>query len=325
MITESKIFKINDSESFNATALEIFQEQYKSISIYKEYVNQLNVDPTKISNIDSIPFLPIRFFKSHDIISDIHNPEITFLSSGTTDLKKSKHPLYSTEIYEKSFLSSFELFYGNISTYTILALLPSYLEQQNSSLIYMVNKLIDLSKKKSGYISLNDDNIFNKIKNLKNEKVLLIGVSYALVELSEKYNLDLSNWIIMETGGMKGKRKELTRKELHKKLQDAFNVRSIHSEYGMTELLSQAYSKNNGHFNYPPWMKVLIREVNDPLSYSDYNKTGGINIIDLANIYSCSFIATDDLGKIYSDGSFEVLGRFDQSDIRGCNLLNSNI
>jgi len=325
LIDESKIFNIKDRKSFNVIALKIFLEQYKSVPIYKNYVDQLNIDPSKVKNLHSIPFMPIRFFKTHNVLHKEHHPEITFLSSGTTNTHKSKHLLCSTETYEKSFLKSFELFYGDISSFTILALLPSYIEQKSSSLIYMVNKLIDLSKHTSAYISLTDKNSINKIKNLRKEKVMLIGVSYALLDLSEKHELDLSNWIIMETGGMKGRRKELTRNELHNKLQRGFKTNTIHSEYGMTELLSQAYSIKNGRFKCPPWMKVLIREVNDPFSFSDHNKTGAINIIDLANIYSCSFIATDDLGKSYSDESFEVLGRFDQSDLRGCNLLNRNI
>ncbi len=323
MIAESKIFNINDDKSFNETTLKIFQEQYRTIDIYKKYIDELKIDPYKVRRIESIPFLPIRFFKSHNIITKENQPEVTFLSSGTTELNKSRHLVQSTKVYESSFLNAFKLFYGDISTYTILALLPSYQEQKNSSLIYMVDNLIQRSKNSSCYLSLKEDRTYNLINELKDKKVLLIGVSYALLDLADTHNFDLSKWIIMETGGMKGRRVELTRKVLHEKLNIAFNTKNIHSEYGMTELLSQAYSKSNGIFKCPPWMKVLTREINDPLSFHSNNKTGGINIIDLANLYSCSFIATDDLGKVAKDGTFEVLGRLDQSDTRGCNLLSS--
>ena len=324
MITENKIFKIKDDKSFNETALKIFQEQYKTVDIYKKYIDHINVDPLKIDNIKAIPFLPIRFFKSHEILAEGKQPEITFLSSGTTQSNKSKHLVFSIEMYKNSFLNSFKLFYGDISSYTILALLPSYQEQQNSSLIFMVNQLIKLSNNESTYISSAEKKTMDLIHKLKNKKVLLIGVSYALLDLAEKVHLDLSNWVIMETGGMKGRRKEITRKTLHNQLNIAFNTKNIHSEYGMTELLSQAYSKKNGIFHCPPWMRVLTRGINDPFSYNTDNKTGGINIIDLANLHSCSFIATDDLGKVSEDRSFEILGRFDQSDTRGCNLLMGN-
>ena len=323
MIAVSKIFNIHDDKSFNETSLKIFQEQYRTVDIYKKYIAELKIDPSKVKRIESIPFLPIRFFKNHNIITKENQPEITFLSSGTTELNKSRHLVQSTKIYESSFLNTFKLFYGDISTYTILALLPSYQEQKNSSLIYMVDNLIQRSKNSSCYLSLKEDRTYNLINELKDKKVLLIGVSYALLDLAETHNFDLSKWIIMETGGMKGRRAELTRKVLHEKLNIAFNTKNIHSEYGMTELLSQAYSKSNGIFKCPPWMKVLTREINDPLSFHSNNKTGGINIIDLANLYSCSFIATDDLGKVAKDGTFEVLGRLDQSDTRGCNLLSS--
>ena len=322
MTQEFKIFDIKSITDFNELALDIFYYQSKNIPIYQKYLKQLKIDPFSIKNFDSIPFLPIRFFKSHKIANDTERCQQIFKSSGTTESGRSKHYVTSLDLYEKSFLKSFENIYGPIQNQTILALLPSYLEQGESSLIYMVNYLIKHSSKNSHYISTNTTNFKQLSKKHENEKIILIGVSYALLDLCEKNYFDLSNWTIMETGGMKGRRKELTREELHCKLKKGFNVNSIHSEYGMTELLSQAYSTNGNYFKSPPWMKILIREINDPFSYCKKDKTGGINIIDLANINSCSFIATDDLGKRNVKG-FKVLGRFDQSDTRGCNQLNT--
>ena len=322
MTLESEIFNIKTAKDFNALALEIFQNQAKNIPVYKKYLRHLKYNPEQTKDINTIPFLPIRFFKSYTIKKENCKTEQLFKSSGTTLNTRSKHHVSSLKIYKKSFTECFNIHYGNIKDYTVLALLPSYIEQGDSSLIYMVNELIKISGNQSQFIP-NDitkmSYIFNK---LKNKKVLLIGVSYALLEMAEQKDWDFSNWTIMETGGMKGKRKELTRGELHHILKSAFNVNTIHSEYGMTELLSQAYCQKDGYFSTPPWMKVKIREVNDPFSYCPENKTGGINIIDLANINSCSFIATDDLGKKNEKG-FKVLGRFDQSDVRGCNQLNT--
>jgi hypothetical protein len=277
-----------------------------------------------IKELKDIPFLPVEFFKNKDIISGPMAPEIVFTSSGTTGMAQSRHPVSDISIYEKSFRRTFELFYGDIEKNTILALLPSYSEREGSSLIYMVDDLIERSRNpSSGYFLYNHNDLYKTLSDLNEKKAptILIGVTYALLDFAEKYKLDFPELIVMETGGMKGRRGELIREELHEILRKGFGVSAIHSEYGMTELLSQAYSFGNGIFSCPPWMRVLIRDTNDPLTILEDNKTGGINIIDLANINSCSFIATQDLGKRFSDGSFEVLGRFDNSDIRGCNLL----
>ncbi len=243
------------------------------------------------------------------------------MSSGTTQIARSKHHVSSLDLYEKSFTEAFQGIYGDLSQICLLALLPSYQEQGDSSLIYMVDQLMKKADAKSKYLKP-DSTSAEELKMLsKTKDVLLIGVSYALLDLAESYPMDLSGSIIMETGGMKGRRKELIREEVHEILSQAFNVSHIHSEYGMTELLSQAYSQGNGKFFCPPWMKVMIRESTDPFRWCPIGKSGGINIIDLANVHSCSFIETQDLGRSLQDGSFEVLGRFDQSDIRGCNLL----
>ena len=320
----NSIFSIHNVNDFNKTVLETFQFQAKNCGIYKEFLNHLNVDIKGVKNINQIPFLPIQFFKSHQIISSKENIERTFLSSGTTGNTHSKHYITDVSIYEKSFTNGFEKFYGNIENYTVLALLPSYLEREDSSLIYMVDDLIKKSRNQRSGFYLNNLNELHEILvelDKNNEKVLLIGVSYALLDLIEKFKFKLKNTIIMETGGMKGRRKELIREELHKILCKGFGVEKIHSEYGMTELLSQAYSKGDGIFECPPWMKVIIRDTEDALTVLPEGKSGGINVIDLANINSCSFIATQDLGKTYANGTFEVLGRFDDSDIRGCNLM----
>lgn len=323
MSLSKKIFNISNEDEFNSVALEVFEFQYKNIPIYKSYVDLLKIEKNKISNYKEIPFLPVQFFKEHNVISNNLTVEKTFLSSGTTQKNRSKHLVHNIKLYEKSFNLGFEYFYGNPNEWTVLALLPSYLEQGDSSLIYMVNDFIQNSKSSdSNYIKLNLNSFKNIIKNLKNKKVLLIGVSYALLELSELDSFDIGNWIVMETGGMKGRRKEIVREELHEKLKTAFNVDYIHSEYGMTELLSQAYSKKNGLFQTPPWMKLIVRDFEDPYSIAKINNSGGINIIDLANIYSCSFIETKDIGREVTKGKVEILGRFDQSEVRGCNLLS---
>ncbi len=330
------IFSISNDSQFKHKTLEIFHYQANECEVYNRYINTLKINIDKVSGIDQIPFLPIEFFKTHTILSSTKNTNsksVRFTSSGTTHDNPSSHYVNDVSIYEKSYLKCFELFYGNINKYTIFALLPSYLERSGSSLIYMVSDFIDKSESELSKFYLNDTE--ELIKSLmtteevhskfhKVDKInILIGVTYALLDLIEKYNFSLKNTIIMETGGMKGKRKELVKQELHSILKSRFGVTEIHSEYGMTELLSQAYSKGNGLFVCPTWMKVLIRDINDPLSILPCLKTGGINVIDLANINSCSFIATQDLGKIHEDGSFEVIGRFDNSDIRGCNLLVS--
>jgi len=279
---------------------------------------------SEVNHLKDIPFLPIEFFKSKKVISGQNGSFSIFTSSGTTGQNTSKHFVSDIHLYQKSYLKGFQYFYGDISDYCILALLPSYLERKGSSLIYMVSDLIKKSKHPESGFYLNEiDLLLDKVKKLdvQGEKILLIGVSFALLDLVENHVMHLNNTILMETGGMKGRRKEMIREELHDTLKKGFGVDHIHSEYGMTELLSQAYSKGNGLFESPPWMKVLIRDTEDPLTFLSHGKTGGINVIDLANLNSCSFIATQDLGKKYDNGSFEILGRFDHSDIRGCNLM----
>lgn len=303
--------------------MKIFHYQASQCPVYSEFISGLGINPSSVQKISEIPFLPIQFFKSHSVISGNKKPEITFSSSATGGVQ-SKHHVTDLSIYEHSFREGFEKFYGDIDQYAILALLPSYLERGGSSLIYMVDDLIRESKNsESGYFLNNHADLYRTLQKLKekNTAAILIGVTYALLDFAEQYKIDFPELIIMETGGMKGKRKELIREELHGILCEGFGVTSIHSEYGMTELLSQAYSQGNGIFKCPPWMRISIRDINDPFDLLDAGKTGGINVIDLANLNSCVFIATQDLGRLYADGNFEVLGRFDNSDIRGCNLM----
>lgn len=318
------IFNIQSQNEFKSLALKIFEFQYQNNPVYQTFCNHLNRSPKNVKGIIEIPFLPIQFFKSKQVVATEENSEITFESSGTTGDSTSKHYVSDLSIYEKSYLEGFKHFYGPLDDYCILALLPSYLERQGSSLIYMVDDMIKKSNHPDSGFYLNNLNELNVIiEKLENSgtKTLLIGVSFALLDLVEEFNFTLKHTIVMETGGMKGRRKEITRNELHTILKRGFGVNRIHSEYGMTELLSQAYSKVNGRFQCPSWMKVLTRDTESPLEILSVEKTGGINIIDLANINSCSFIATQDLGKTYKDQSFEILGRFDHSDIRGCNLM----
>ncbi len=318
------IFNIHNFNEFEKLSLETFRFQAKNNVIYKEFLDHLAIDVSTVHEINKIPFIPIQFFKSNKIVSSNEIVQQIFLSSGTTGDTQSKHYLTDLNIYKNSFRKGFEYFYGNIKDYIVLALLPSYLEREGSSLIYMVTDLVERSNcSKSGFYLHDLDELSDHLIELdkNNEKVLLIGVSFALLNLVEKFKFNLNNTVIIETGGMKGRRKELIRKELHQVLCEGFGVKEIHSEYGMTELLSQAYSKGNGIFECPPWMKVIMRDTEDALTILPEGKSGGINVIDLANINSCSFIATQDLGITYSDGTFEVLGRFDNSDIRGCNLM----
>lgn len=335
-----KIFGINQSR-FEHLALEIFRFQYANNVIYKRYVDALQIDADAVLSLEQVPFLPISFFKSHAVQSGDFEPEVIFESSGTTGSQKSHHLVRDLLLYEESFLKGFELTYGSVNDWCIIGLLPSYMERKNSSLAYMVEKLVRLTKHtQSGFYLDEYDKLGNVINELETnrQKTLLIGVSFALLDFAEKHELKLRHTIIMETGGMKGRREEMIRKEMHEFLQKRFAVDTIHSEYGMTELLSQAYSKGKGIFNCPPWMKVMIRDEEDPLNVHSgvvstksgvrvplttqhSALTGAINIVDFANIYSCSFIATDDIGKLYPDGSFEVLGRMDGSDLRGCSLL----
>ncbi|MEO2063958.1 MAG: acyl transferase [Christiangramia sp.] len=320
---EKDIFKISSEKEFEAVALAVFNYQYQNNPVYHQFCDLLGKKPAAIDSILEVPFLPIEFFKSKDIISSGKKPEIIFTSSGTTGMERSKHLVPELDLYRQSFRTAFEQFYGDIQEYCVLALLPSYLEREGSSLIHMVDDLIKRSHHPESGFYLDDlAQLSQKLKELdrNGQKVLLIGVSFALLDLIEQEQFQLKHTIIMETGGMKGRRKEMIRKELHAELSKGFGVQYIHSEYGMTELLSQAYSPGNGIFHCPSWMKLLIRDPEDALQYIQMGKTGGINVIDLANLYSCSFIATQDLGKITSEGT-EILGRFDNSDIRGCNLL----
>lgn len=320
---ENRIFSASPS-NFEELALEVFRFQSKVNPVYKKYLEILKVDAFKVNSIGDIPFLPISLFKSQQIIAEGFEPEKVFTSSGTTGTETSKHYVASLALYEKSFRKSFELFYGNVSDYCILALLPSYLEREGSSLVYMASDLIEKSNNpSSGFYLNNTSELVDAL--LKSESqgkpCLLLGVTFALLDLAKSVNLSLKNTIVMETGGMKGRGKELVREEAHEIMQKSFGVEKIHSEYGMTELLSQAYSKGDGFFSCPPWMSIKIRDPYDPFSLIAEGKTGAINIIDLANLYSCAFIQTDDLGKTYENGNFEVIGRMDGSQIRGCNLL----
>ena len=323
-MNKQDVFSIKNEWQFNGMALQVFRHQAENCTVYKEFIAGLKIDPSRVTEVSQIPFLPIEFFKSHPVLSSADPVEVTFTSSGTTGITTSSHFVTDVSWYTESFRTAFKLFYGDIQNYTLLALLPSYLEREGSSLIYMADDLIKQSNNPdSGFFLYNHEELYDQLKKQQEEKkpTLLIGVTFALLDFVENYPVNFPELIVMETGGMKGRRKEMIREELHNQLCKGFGVGAIHSEYGMTELLSQAYSKGDGIFNCPPWMKIITRDTNDPMSLLGEDRTGGINVIDLANINSCSFIATQDLGKIYADHSFEVLGRFDNSDIRGCNLL----
>lgn len=324
MINPEDIFNINSQEVFEQMALKVFKFQFENNKVYRSFCDLLYKNPSSVKVIQDIPFLPIQFFKTHDILSSRDTINATFTSSGTTGSITSKHLVTNLNIYEQSFTKGFEHFYGNVNDYVILGLLPSYLERTGSSLIYMANHMINTSKHpESGFYLNNLSELKTTLQKLDAEgkKVLLIGVSFALLDLIEQHQFKLKNTIIMETGGMKGRRKELIRAELHNLLKQGFGVNTIHSEYGMTELLSQAYSKGQGIFNCSPWMQILTRDTEDALTIQSTGKTGGINVIDLANINSCAFIATQDLGTVKPNGDIEIIGRFDNSDIRGCNLM----
>lgn len=324
LISIPDIFTLTTQKQFEKTALKVFRFQYENNKVYREFCNHLNTDVGAVKSLKQIPFLPIQFFKSHEVVSSSNPVQETFTSSGTTGMITSRHLVTDITLYEESYRKAFAEFYGNIEDYVILALLPSYLERDGSSLIYMVKDLIDRTNNpESGFYLNQYDALIEKLHTLdkSGQNVILIGVTYALLDLIEKHQFQLQNTIVMETGGMKGRRREVIREELHAQLCAGFGVSAIHSEYGMTELLSQAYSLGDGIFECPPWMQILIRDTEDALSYIDDGKTGGINVIDLANINSCAFIATQDLGKKKPNNSFEVLGRFDHSDIRGCNLM----
>jgi hypothetical protein len=319
----SQIFESNIIH-FDELAITLFHHQYAFNAVYRDYCRYIQVNPDTIKVATDIPFLPVQFFKSQEIKTGIYTPEAIYTSSTTSGGVPSKHFVKSQYVYEQSFLKAFELFYGAPNQYTILALLPSYLERDGSSLIVMADRLIkDSGKPESGFYLHNFVELHQTLIKLKEQKakVLLLGVTFALLDFAEQFPIDLKDITVMETGGMKGKRKEMIRNEVHSILSEQFNLPSVHSEYGMTELLSQAYSTGNGIFRCPPWMQIVLTDPNDPLQVLPLGKTGLLNVIDLANIHSCAFIQTSDIGKTYADGSFEVLGRLDQSDIRGCSLM----
>lgn len=318
----NNIFSVNEA-SFNHVALQVFAYQYQQNQVYRKWVNALGINVNSIISIADIPFLPISFFKTHQVTAGTFSPDIVFTSSGTTGAINSQHFIKHLQVYEESFNRGFNFFYGDVSDWCIIGLLPSYLERSGSSLVYMVDALIKSSGHPFSNFYLYEINkLGNVLRQLETEhqKTLLVGVTFALLDFAEQYNIPLHQTTIMETGGMKGRRREMVRTEVHQQLTNAFGVQHIHSEYGMTELLSQAYSAGNGLFTTVPWMKVLLREEDDPLLIKQTGR-GLINVIDLANVHSCSFIATDDVGQLYANGSFEVLGRADASDIRGCSLL----
>ncbi|MEO1011465.1 MAG: acyl transferase [Bacteroidota bacterium] len=327
MIDIRKIFTLSQPGEFEVLALETFHFQYAKNKVYREFCDHLGILPKHVLTSRDIPHLPIEFFKTRKILCSDLKVATVFTSSGTTGQRPSRHYVADIGLYQQSYLTAFAHFYGSVARYCVLALLPAYLEREGSSLVHMVNDLIQKSGHPDSGFYLNDlDKLSKTLIRLNNQgtRILLLGVSFALLDLVEKHRFRLRNTIVMETGGMKGRRRELIRSELHQSLREGFGVEEIHSEYGMTELLSQAYSKGKGVFRAPPWMKVMARDTEDPLSPQKNGKTGGLNIMDLANLHSCSFIATQDLGKVYADGSFEVLGRFDHSDIRGCNLMVLN-
>ena len=321
---QHKIFNIQNAHQFSEVALAVFQHQFKHNKVYRSFCDLLFIHPSEVSKVEEIPFLPIQFFKSRKVLSSLDEIQETFTSSGTTGSSVSKHLVTDISLYKQSYLRGFAHFYGDITEYTVLALLPNYLERNGSSLVFMVADLIEKSKNtESGFYLDNIQELAKKLVALdkRGQKTLLIGVSFALLDLIALQKFNLKHTTVMETGGMKGRRKEMIREELHTLLQSGFGVSEIHSEYGMTELLSQGYSKGKGIFETPPWMKILTRDTEDALTINALEKNGGINIIDLANYNSCSFIASQDLGKVHQNETFEVLGRFDNSDIRGCNLM----
>lgn len=323
---EDKIFSLEPVD-FEQLALEVFQFQYNNNAIYQQYVKALSIVGSEVRSISQIPFLPIRFFKTAEIKTTVFEPEAVFESSGTTQTINSRHYVKDLRIYQRSFLQAWEQFYGPVQDWCVIGLLPAYLERRHSSLVVMVNEMIKLSgHAQSGFYLYEHEKLAAVLQELEKQgqKTLLIGVTFGLLDFAEQFPMPLQHTIVMETGGMKGRRREMTREEVHGILSTAFKTPLIHSEYGMTELLSQAYSYGHGLFDCPPWMKVLVRQDDDPLDVRVAG-SGVINIIDLANLYSCAFIATDDVGTVQEDGSFNVLGRVDTSDIRGCNLLIAGI
>lgn len=322
LITD-RIFLNPSAQEINEPSLEIFHYQFNNNRVYRKFLSGLSVDPHHIKSMNEIPFMPVEFFKQHQILTGVDTFDRVFISSGTGGIS-SRHYVADVRLYDRSFTEGFRLFYGNPQEYCFLALLPSYLEREGSSLVYMVKKLMDYGQHPAnGFFMYDHEKLALTLDRLKNStsKIILMGVSFALLDFISSYSIDFPSLIVMETGGMKGRGEEIVREELHERLTLGFGVETIHSEYGMTELLSQAYSSGKGRFKCPPWMKIFIRDPYDPRAILEPGKTGLINIMDLANIYSCSFIATQDIGRVYEDGSFEVLGRMDHSDIRGCNLL----
>ena len=325
MLQELKdILFLPQGNSFRTVALQVFRYQYEHTAVYRQFCDSLRRTPHTVQRLEDIPFLPVQFFKSHEVIASGHTVGKVFESSTTSGSIPSRHIIADIGLYEQSYRKAFELFYGDPRGYCFLALLPSYLDRGTSSLLYMADDLIHRSGNElSGFINKDFEELNTRVQLAKQngQKIFLLGVTYALLDFAELYQPDLTGSVVMETGGMKGRRKELTREEIHSTLMKAFNVTTIHSEYGMTELLSQAYSDGDGIFRCPPWMRVIARDPYDPMSYLGTDKTGALNIIDFANLYSCSFLSVSDLGRVYGDGSFEVLGRMDNADIRGCNLM----
>lgn len=315
------IFSVNE-HSFESVALQVYQYQYRQVEVYRLFNESLRIKPENVKRLGDIPFLPIQFFKSHAVIDEGCQSQKVFESSGTTGVVTSRHMVADLKLYEQSFIRGFELFYGPITDYVVLGLLPSYLERNNSSLVYMVDNLMKLSAHpENAFFLYENERLYNLLLQLKEKgkKVLLVGVTFALLDFAEQFSMNFPELIIMETGGMKGRRAELTREEVHEKLKTAFGVPHIHSEYGMTELLSQAYSKGEGVFECVPWMKIVLRDMYDPFKME--SQTGAVNIIDLANLYSCAFIATNDVGRMLGANTFEILGRMDNAELRGCNLM----
>lgn len=327
---EKRIFGFSNNAEFEDLAFSLFRYQYRQNELYKNYVQSLHIDPENIRSVHDIPFLPIGLFRSHRVTTGDWEPELVFESSGTTQTVNSRHYIKSAALYRESFLHAFRLFYGPVEDYAVIGLLPSYLERQHSSLVYMVNELIHMSgHPESGFYLYEHEALHYRLSELeqREQPVLLIGVTFALLDFAEAYAMQLRHTIVMETGGMKGRRIELTRPEVHQLLKERLGVAQVHAEYGMTELLSQAYAKRDGIFQCPPWMRVFLRDESDPLhtfgAEQPLPANGVINVIDLANIHSCAFLATEDIGRLYDNGRFEVLGRTDNSALRGCSLMVS--
>ncbi|NSL87896.1 acyl transferase [Chitinophaga sp. Mgbs1] len=325
VVSPEHIFSLQP-DGLEAAALELFRYQYRENDIYRAYTDALHINPAGVKSILEIPYLPIQFFKTHRVACGDFEPELIFESSGTTQTVNSKHLVKDAAVYTQSFMTAFEQFYGPVKDYVVVGLLPSYLERQHSSLVRMVQEMaVRSGREESGFYLYEHDKLFHQLQALeaRQQKVLLIGVTFGLLDFAEKYTMQLQHTIVMETGGMKGRREEWTREEVHAFLKERLGVKEVHAEYGMTELLSQAYSKGHGFFETPAWMKILLRDENDPFQLTAGKGAGVMNVIDLANIYSCAFIATEDIGKIHADGRFEVLGRLDNSALRGCSLMVS--